>query len=621
MKTEKSNIVSAVLLSTLIAWILKDLLTPILFMGRGFTERSLPVKIAILVLYALIFSLIFLNFFSKLLDFLVSKFNKNKKYYILLVITITVMSLPLMSDGLIWGHDLDFHLLRIQSLRQAISHGQVPVRVNPLFLNGYGYASSLFYPDLFLYIPALFQIIGLGIEVSYKLFLIIIFILSFSAAYFCAKGISGNEYAASISAIVYCLSQYFLQNIYTRAALGELQAFIFLPFIVYGLYNLLFEEFDKKWLMAVGFIGLFFCHPVSLFMATLISFIICLCGFNKIIFNRQKIRGLIIIGIIILMSTTVFWLPLLEQMMSKNFSFQPARIQLQDTAVKLPVIFSASVLLNKTNASFGVATLVLCCLWFFTIKQSKINPKVKMINWFMIIGLILLLSVSDLFPWQFAPRFMNFIYFAWRLFGPASAFIAVAIGLIMDVLTENKFRMPGMVVVTIFMIISASWVINNSALGKIHIPQDYFQDAENTFSVGWGEEWLPSGVTITAIPRDEPLVIDNKDRSYPYTRKGQTMTMSFNRECTYIDMPFIYYKGYQAVFFDHLYGQREELGMSAEGFNHTIRVSCPQGKAGGILIVDYQGTFLQHISLWISIFSAAFCFCYILIKMHKGKIA
>ena len=140
------------------------------------------------------------------------------------------MSYPLFTGSLYTGHDWTYHMLRIQSLYEGVLTGQFPVRVNPLFLNGYGYASSLFYPDLFLYFPVLFQLIGIGIEASYKLYLIIILAAGFLTAYYCGKGITKSSYAGIVFAVVFSLSQYHLQNVYTRFAVGEVQAFVFPAF-------------------------------------------------------------------------------------------------------------------------------------------------------------------------------------------------------------------------------------------------------------------------------------------------------------------------------------------------------------------------------------------------------
>ena len=64
-------------------------------------------------------------------------------------------SYPLYTFYLQYGHDLLFHLFRIDGIADGLQSGQFPVRLYGNDLNGYGYGVSMFYPELFLYVPAL----------------------------------------------------------------------------------------------------------------------------------------------------------------------------------------------------------------------------------------------------------------------------------------------------------------------------------------------------------------------------------------------------------------------------------------------------------------------------------
>ena len=81
-----------------------------------------------------------------------------REHYFLLIIgilTVLYMASPLGNTRLHSGHDFSYHLLRIENIKDGLLNGQLPVRIGPLFLNHRGYASSLFYPELFLYFPAM----------------------------------------------------------------------------------------------------------------------------------------------------------------------------------------------------------------------------------------------------------------------------------------------------------------------------------------------------------------------------------------------------------------------------------------------------------------------------------
>lgn len=102
--------------------------------------------------------------------------NKNKEEYlfIFIFVLLTIFSTsPFFQDGLIKGHDLSFHLTRIESLKDSFLQGVFFPKINTLFLNGYGYAVDLFYPNLFLYIAAIFSLVF-----SLMFFIVIILFLS-----------------------------------------------------------------------------------------------------------------------------------------------------------------------------------------------------------------------------------------------------------------------------------------------------------------------------------------------------------------------------------------------------------------------------------------------------------
>ncbi|MCM1253092.1 MAG: hypothetical protein NC321_09745 [Clostridium sp.] len=52
--------------------------------------------------------------------------------------------LPLLSPYLIDGYDLMFHMTRIEGIKEGLQSGQFPVRMQPNWMNGYGYGTSLF---------------------------------------------------------------------------------------------------------------------------------------------------------------------------------------------------------------------------------------------------------------------------------------------------------------------------------------------------------------------------------------------------------------------------------------------------------------------------------------------
>nr|MCR4696067.1 hypothetical protein [Lachnospiraceae bacterium] len=159
--------------------------------------------------------------------------RKNKVILIIFSTTI-VLSLPLMLNYLLDGHDLSFHLMRIEGIKQSILDGRFPARMDMYALEGQGYADPIYYPYLFLYIPALLRVSGLSIMHSYKFFLGFLNLAGCIIAYLAFKGITKNTKASIVGMIVYNLAPYHIACLYSRGALGEAQAYIFIPLIAYG---------------------------------------------------------------------------------------------------------------------------------------------------------------------------------------------------------------------------------------------------------------------------------------------------------------------------------------------------------------------------------------------------
>ena len=73
---------------------------------------------------------------------------------------VLLSSTPLLVRFMPPGHDLTFHLNRILGVEESLKAGMIPVRINGFSFNGYGYPDPVFYPQLFLYVPAVLH--GLG---------------------------------------------------------------------------------------------------------------------------------------------------------------------------------------------------------------------------------------------------------------------------------------------------------------------------------------------------------------------------------------------------------------------------------------------------------------------------
>lgn len=111
--------------------------------------------------------------------------KENKNIIAISIFILFIAYMPFMNNFLLWGHDIGFHLGRIEGLAISLSNGDFMGRINPV--NGYGYASGIMYPQLFIYIPAVLRLFGFSLMDTYKLFVFLINAATFVIAYISFK--------------------------------------------------------------------------------------------------------------------------------------------------------------------------------------------------------------------------------------------------------------------------------------------------------------------------------------------------------------------------------------------------------------------------------------------------
>ena len=200
-------------------------------------------------------------------------FYKEEHNTILCLIGLGILaSFPLFGNYLIQGTDLVFHLARINGIYEGLRTGQFPVRINLIQLGGYGYLSGSMCPQLFFYIPAFLKFFHISTMLEMKL---LIFGANLSTAilsYYAVRGICRNHKIALMAAVLYTLNTYRLINFYSRGVLGEGLAMVFLPLILWGTYEILWNSQKKWWILALGMTDVFGSHILSLEFYTVLIF-------------------------------------------------------------------------------------------------------------------------------------------------------------------------------------------------------------------------------------------------------------------------------------------------------------------------------------------------------------
>lgn len=198
-----------------------------------------------------------------------------------------LVSLPLFTDFLLVGANLQFQLLRIEALKDGLKEAGILLWSKPNWVDSKGFSFAFFYGDTFLYIPVLFRMVGINVQMSYRIFLVMVNAATAFGSYAAFRKIFRDDYTGLLGSALYTMSIYRIFLLYSEAELGEVLALIFFPFVFAGACMIFQKEQGERgngfiWL-SLGLSGMLRSHILSFGIA-----VIFLCVFVAIQFGKLK---------------------------------------------------------------------------------------------------------------------------------------------------------------------------------------------------------------------------------------------------------------------------------------------------------------------------------------------
>ncbi len=545
-----------------------------------------------------------------------------------------LISYPLFTDYIYDGHDISFHMLRIDGIKDALLSGQFPSRLHPNWFNGAGYATGIYYGELFLYIPALLRILGIPVQECLRFYLLLCNAATCLCTYFCLRKITLKYNAALFGTLLYAAAPYRLTCLYVRAAIGEVSAMTFFPLIVYGMWILLANPQEKGmeeakeqnralcWLpLAAGMTGIIQTHMISCIMAAIFLTVTCLVFWKRLIYRKRIWELLKAAGVTILLNAW-FLVPFIQYFTGSNRLTQDGAADLQKSGTFLPqlfMIFPQFSIYSKNNyasdgvmgempLSIGLSLLLAAALTFYLwyVQKEKTDWRIRLAGYFLILGSCAALFSTHFFPWDsicqrlwIIKKIVSPIQFLWRFLGPAALFFGLAGTLSIGYLLERMKPKAS----------AAYLVIAMTAV----FPAIYFGD--NVLATGdayrvYTEEGIPFFEDYMYLPKDADAQ-SYLDTCEPYgsgqiilgtqSRNGLSMTVPVTNLGAegYVTIPFVYYEGYKAVAAES--GRKLQI-MPSE--NQMVNVCIPEGFED-TLIVSFQGKWYWRVAECISGITAA----------------
>lgn len=506
-------------------------------------------------------------------------------FCVLLALTV-LASYPLFANVVGQGHDLNFHLYRIEGIKDGLMEGQFPVRLHPTHNNGYGYITPDVYPELFLYFPAILRLMGASPVMAYNTFLFAVNGVTAWIMYISARGIARSRYAGLLASILYTLSTWRIINLYYRAALGEALAMAFFPLLFYGLYLLLSGDTRKWWVLALGCSGIFQSHMISTVFAA-ITIVVAAAIYWRDFVKKERFLGFVRAGVLTLLLNLWYLAAFLTYYLGTDLAIKhtPENTEFYQNAVfptELFNIFNTSFgysqllergLRGNMSLSLGVGVtgaMVLCAVFLLLGKWREDSEK-KYYGMLTAMGMALLLMSSTLFPWQLLQRvrlinaFCGIVRMPWRFLSLASPMFCLAAAGIMARRGKQERRV-------------AIW----AALGVCSLAFIYWGSAYTTgldpalkqgravdsyASAGYDDEYFLWGTDKSQLTSGRYITGGHAVLT-GYDKRGTRISLQLQGACAgdWVEVPLLYYRGYDA-----LDGQGQRLEVS-DGDNHVVRI-------------------------------------------------
>ncbi len=561
------------------------------------------------------------------------KFKKNRYTpYIIMILLIAIISIPIFTMDLNLNNEAVLHMSRFVAIDEVIKDGIFPPIINYKFMEGFGYALNLFYGPITTYIPIILLNIFNTAGMAFKVFTVLTLILSAITMYKFMLSVTKRRLVALIAALIYISVPYKLSNIYSRNAIGEYTAFIFIPVFFEGLYNLINADKKKHYLLIIGIVGLVLSHTITTLYTAFFAIIYLILNIRKL--KDAEIWKKAIIDILISFLICAFYaIPLLEHNLSGDYAiFAEDKMgtngeSVYSTTLGFKELFANEVGDQEIRFSLG---LVLCFLAFLTIfcikKVKKENEKIY--SDFLILSIISLFMCTKLFPWMIMPSFLTVIQFAWRNIGFFTFFISLVCSMNAVIFAENILKKNLLKETFLFGIIFGIFVFAFLGVLRDFRFDDVSKESVLDKRIREGEKVGTYQINREYLPLK---AINNK--KYLTSRENKTYVLSGNAEIisekkekltdeiiinnlqeeTVLELPFLYYLGYDvtATYED---GKVEKLDVT-ESDNGFISVKIKNSKQVKIN-VKYTGTILEKASYIISAIGIIVCISYIL---KEGK--
>lgn len=505
----------------------------------------------------------------------------------------------LMNGGGCQGADWRFHISRIECIAQGLREGQFPVRIYSQAKNGYGYAPSLFYGELFLYFPALLRLLGMSVQGAYRTYVMAVQAATAGISFFSFRQMFRHNKTALLGSILYMLAPYHIYNIYWRSAVGEYTALAFLPLIPAALSLLYAPQIPSRHQkrvacaeLVIAFGSLVQTHIISLELATLATAVFCLWHFRRTFTKSILSVWAVAAGLTVLLNLW-FLVPFVTMMAGGYSNMYGGESFAGGLAVQKNGLW-LSQLLNwrDDHNSIGVVLVAgaIAFVWsWFTQGEQMPRRERKIGCWALLLGVLACWMATNTFPWGWlgalpvAGRLLLAIQFPWRYFSLATLLLVLVSLCAVSAMRRGRYAQPVAV-----LLLSAS-LLGVGLFYHSYLPTvdtAYLGDSAQMIyadhkisNMAWYFDslYLPDGTQETRDGFVCDTAVTTVEIASVTREKGTTILScsEVTGEPGYAELPLLYYPGYTILNTD---------GEIFRTDNGMVGVTVPAGYSGEIRV-------------------------------------
>ena len=560
--------------------------------------------------------------------------TKRWVHYLIIVIIGLLISIPFLWVQLYLSDDGKYHLLRLIGLDNSMEYGSFPFLVFPFFCKNWGYSMMTFYPQLVTYIPYVLGLISGAFSTGLKIFASLTVVFSGIFMYNLVNEVTKKKGIAFLSAILYMIFPYRFECLFNRFAIGEFTAFVFIPIVFQGLYNLLQGDKKRHYYIAIGATGLLLTHTISTVYTALFCLIFVL--FNlKAFFNKEVIKKCLINIVFILLVSAMFIIPMLEFKFTAEYAIlEPDVMKTNAENVYTKTIKPSQFLKdigedNGVSFVVGIPFITMILLGILAFRKIDKEHKDFYIS-FLLLGVISIIMFTYLFPWRFMPDILCTLQYPWRLLGFAFFFFAPVCAMNVYYLLNsiNKKWLKAIAWLLAIAIIAGFTVMELNQYPTNDTSLDAKYEGKNKEN---------PQIDYFAINRDNmPKKALYNQFGYLETRKDNTEVISGNvnivsenkealhleieienaKKDTKLELPYLFYPGYTITLEYNGKATKIDYYESEYGF---VAINLPEDIETGKITVDYTATVLEKTAYAISAISIVGFIVYVICFRKKWK--